>query len=154
MSTEIRLCVGALVLRGDRILAIRQAAGHPLEGLWTFPWGRLEPGESPSAAALREAREEAGVVAEIRGLIGVQEMPAPWVGWNAFVYLCDHLSGEPTPDNRETDASQYLSLKDLDLLSDSIEVWSLWVMTRALQNTLTVIRQSEENPYKPSPGYL
>jgi len=142
------------VLRGDRILAIRQAAGHPLEGLWTFPWGRLEPGESPSAAALREAREEAGVVAEIRGLIGVQEMPAPWVGWNAFVYLCDHVSGEPTPDNRETDASQYLSLKDLDLLSDSIEVWSLWVMTRALQNTLTVIRQSEENPYKPSPGYL
>ena len=154
MFTESVLCVGALVLKENKILAIRQAKDHPLEGMWTFPWGRLESGESPSAAALRETREETGVIAEVRGLVGVQEMPDPWAGWNALVYACDHVSGEPNPDNRETDASQYLSLDDLEHLSDSFETWSLWIMGRALRNSLTVIRQSAENPYMPSPGYL
>lgn len=55
------VCVGAVVLQGERVLFVRQAQGHPLEGQRSIPWGIVEPGESPDAAALRETQEESGV---------------------------------------------------------------------------------------------
>ena len=154
MTTETVTCVGALVLRRDSLLAIRQAAGHPLQGQWTFPWGRLDPGESPSQAAIREVAEEAGVIAEVRGLVGVQELPHPWTGWNALVYLCEHVDGDPAPDNREADAARYFTLAQLDELAEPVEVWSRWLMARALRDELTVIEPTASNPYGPGPGFL
>ncbi len=154
MPSESITCVGALVMCGESLLAIRQAAGHQLEGQWTFPWGRLDPGESPSNAAVREVAEETGVIARIRGLVGVQELPHPWSGWNALVYLCDHVDGIPTPDARETDAAQYLTLAQLNSLDEPVEVWSKWLMSRALRDELTIIEPSTSNPYNPSLGFL
>ena len=142
------------MVRDDAVLAVRQAAGHQLQGLWTFPWGKLEPGESPSAAVLREISEEAAVVAEVQGLIGVQELPEPWTGWNAFVFYCTHLSGEPAPDHGETDAAAYLSLDQLEDLESDFEPWSYWVSRRTLLGDITVIRSSSSNPFFPSPGFL
>ncbi len=60
-SPRMVVCVGAVVLQGERVLFVRQAQGHPLEGRWSIPWGIVDPGESPDAAALRETREESGV---------------------------------------------------------------------------------------------
>lgn len=154
MALETVICVGAVVLRDDSVLAVRQAAGHQLQGKWTFPWGQLDPGESPVAAAVREVSEEAGVVAEVTGLIGVQELPDPWAGWNALVYLCKHTSGEPTPDYTETDAAAYLTLDQLERLKADFEPWSFWVSRRALLGDITVIERSASNPYFPSPGFL
>jgi ADP-ribose pyrophosphatase YjhB (NUDIX family) len=71
------VCVGAVVRRGDAVLLVRQSPGHSLAGQWTVPWGRLENGESPLAAALREVQEEGGVHAAVDGLLGVQELPEP-----------------------------------------------------------------------------
>ena len=77
--TEPVVCVGAVVCKADQVLLVRQPQGHSLQGQWTIPWGRLDPGESPSAAVLRETWEEGSVRAEIAGLLGVQEIP-PTVG--------------------------------------------------------------------------
>jgi ADP-ribose pyrophosphatase YjhB (NUDIX family) len=52
MEAQTVVCVAALVRKGDSILLVRQASGHSLQGQWTVPWGRLEAGESPAAAAL------------------------------------------------------------------------------------------------------
>ena len=82
MPAQTTVCIAAVVRRADRILLVRQSPGHSLQGQWTVPWGRLEPGESPTAAALRETLEESGIHAEVEGLLGVQELPAlspdPW----------------------------------------------------------------------------
>jgi len=53
----------AVVARGERVLLVRRA-NPPDRGRWGFPGGRIEPGETLSAAALRELAEETGVVAE------------------------------------------------------------------------------------------
>ena len=54
----------ALVDRDGRVLVTERPEGKPLAGLWEFPGGKLEPGESPEAAVIRELREELGVDTE------------------------------------------------------------------------------------------
>jgi 8-oxo-dGTP pyrophosphatase MutT (NUDIX family) len=58
------MCVGAVVAKGDQILLVRQAKGHPLEGKWSIPWGFVDTGEFPDVAACRETLEESRIEAE------------------------------------------------------------------------------------------
>jgi ADP-ribose pyrophosphatase YjhB (NUDIX family) len=53
----------AVVVRGERLLLVRRA-NRPDAGRWGFPGGKIEPGETIVAAALRELGEETGVAAE------------------------------------------------------------------------------------------
>jgi 8-oxo-dGTP diphosphatase len=51
----------ALIDRDGRVLLARRPEGKPMAGLWEFPGGKVEPGESPEAALIRELREELGI---------------------------------------------------------------------------------------------
>jgi len=51
----------ALVDRDGRVLLAQRPEGRAMAGLWEFPGGKLEPGESPEAALIRELREELGI---------------------------------------------------------------------------------------------
>lgn len=153
MTGQTIVCVAAVVRDGDRILLVRQAAGHSLEGQWTVPWGRLEAGESPSAAALREALEEAGIAAEIEGMLGVQELPAPWDGWIALVYLCRYVSGTPAPDHFETDAARFFLSADFAALTDPVEPWSRWLAGRIFDGRFQSIAIDSSGPFR-APSFL
>lgn len=54
----------ALIDADNRILLSQRPAGKELEGLWEFPGGKIEPGETPEAALIRELREELGISVE------------------------------------------------------------------------------------------
>ena len=59
---RIQLVVAcALVDTDRRVLIAQRPEGKPLAGLWEFPGGKLEPGETPEAALIRELEEELGV---------------------------------------------------------------------------------------------
>jgi mutator protein MutT len=57
----------AVVEKEGRFLIGQRPAGTALAGLWEFPGGKVEPGEVPADAAVRECLEETGLVARITG---------------------------------------------------------------------------------------
>ena len=152
--TKTVVCAGAVVLASEQILLVRQSPGHSLEGLWTIPWGQLDPGESPSAAAVREAAEEGGVVVKVEGLLGVQELPKPWLGMIGLLYLCSHVEGTPSPDGRETDAARFFGVDELDEIRDSLEPLSEWLIGRVFAGDHELLKTRPSNPYAPSAGYV
>jgi len=58
-AKPILLVAAAALVDGDgRVLICRRPQGKALAGLWEFPGGKVEPGESPEACLIRELREE------------------------------------------------------------------------------------------------
>ena len=51
----------ALIDMDNRVLLAQRPKGKQLEGLWEFPGGKLDAGEGPEEALIRELREELGV---------------------------------------------------------------------------------------------
>ncbi len=54
----------ALVDRDGRVLVQQRPEGTSMAGLWEFPGGKIEPGETPEAALIRELAEELGIVVD------------------------------------------------------------------------------------------
>ena len=59
------IVVAAVVVRDGRVLLTRRKAGAHLEHHWEFPGGKVEPGEEPPRALIREIDEELGVAATV-----------------------------------------------------------------------------------------
>jgi len=51
----------ALIDAEGRVLLARRPPGKPMAGLWEFPGGKVDPGETPEAALIRELDEELGI---------------------------------------------------------------------------------------------
>ena len=63
MLSNIERCFPliALIDRDGRVLLAQRPEGKSLAGLWEFPGGKVEPGESPEACLIRELKEELGI---------------------------------------------------------------------------------------------
>ncbi|WAC28188.1 NUDIX hydrolase [Ancylobacter sp. SL191] len=67
------LATSAAVFRAGRVLLARRGQ-RPSIGVWTLPGGRVEPGETLTAAAAREVMEEVGVACAIIGVAGAVDV--------------------------------------------------------------------------------
>ncbi len=142
-----------MVLQGEQALFVRQARGHSLAGQWSIPWGIVEPDEPPEAAAVRETREEGGVVAEVEGLLGIQNLRTP--GWVGIIFLCRHVNGVPTPDGGvETDDAAYFSLERMRAFGEPFEPWCEWLVGRVLRGEYHLTPREPGNPYRPRLAFL
>lgn len=65
VSVETLWVVAAAIVDADgRVLVQQRPPGKPMAGLWEFPGGKVEPGERPEAALIRELHEELGISVE------------------------------------------------------------------------------------------
>ncbi|MFP4680366.1 MAG: (deoxy)nucleoside triphosphate pyrophosphohydrolase [Chitinispirillaceae bacterium] len=87
----------AILERNGKILAARRGPGQSQAGLWEFPGGKLDEGESAQDALTRELQEELGITASItQSLTSVlYEYPAYRI--ELIPFICRILHGEPFP---------------------------------------------------------
>ncbi|MER5384383.1 (deoxy)nucleoside triphosphate pyrophosphohydrolase [Streptomyces sp. NPDC006465] len=93
--TERIVVVGAALVRGGRLLAARRSAPPDLAGRWELPGGKVEQGETPERALVRELREELGVEAEV-----LERVPGEWPlkpGYVLVVWAARLLPGSAEP---------------------------------------------------------
>jgi 8-oxo-dGTP diphosphatase len=88
--------VAAVVERHGRILLTRRQVGAHLGGLWEFPGGKPESGESLEAALRREMREELDTDVEVGDQMETVEWQYPDKRVNIVFFRCA-LRGEPRP---------------------------------------------------------
>ena len=87
-----------LIWRDNQILATkRRADADHVPGLWEFPGGKCEDGETPCQTALREAREELGIEIEITGARDVLEFDYPARRVSLHPFDARITNGEPQP---------------------------------------------------------
>jgi len=65
------IVVAAVILDGGRVLLTQRPGGTHLAGAWEFPGGKLEAGESPEEALVREIREEIGCAIAVDDILDV-----------------------------------------------------------------------------------
>ncbi len=156
------VCVGSVVLHDNRVLFVRQTYGDTLKGKWSIPWGYVQ-GETPETyaapshiAALREVHEEAGVTAKILGLLGIQHAEPTIEGIPRLyiLYLCDHLEGEPAPDNKETDQAVFFSDQEIEAQKSMMDPFCYWLAMRVLKGEYSLIHPNPDNPYPPNMAFL
>ncbi|MBT2527657.1 (deoxy)nucleoside triphosphate pyrophosphohydrolase [Streptomyces sp. ISL-99] len=93
--TDRVVVVGAAVFDEGRLLAARRSAPPELAGRWELPGGKVEPGETPEQALVRELREELGVETDV-----LERIPGEWPlkpGYVLHVWTARLLSGTPRP---------------------------------------------------------
>lgn len=89
------LLVTAAILQQDqRILLTRRPDGSRHAGLWEFPGGKLDPGESPQQGLQREIREELGIEVEVGEVFDVVYYRYDWGAVLLLAYHCQLIAGE------------------------------------------------------------
>ena len=114
--------VAAILLCNGAYFATQRGYGE-FEGMWEFPGGKIEPGESREVALKREIQEELGVDIAIENLLCTTEYDYPSFHWTMHCYLCSIASGEI--ELREHKSALWLTsdrLKDVAWLPADKEV--------------------------------
>ena len=130
MSERRAFSVAVYARRGDEVLVIK----HRRLGTWLPIGGELEAGETPLEAAVRELREETGLVARFgalagaldgvpAGLIGYEEHPAGSKGLHMnFVFVAEVARDAEVVANHEFDQFRWVDRAALDALESPLNV--------------------------------
>ena len=85
--------VAAVIRQGDRIFATARGYGE-FEGQWEFPGGKIEAGETPQQALIREIKEELDVMVSVGDLIDTVEYDYPTFHLSMDCFWCEITGGE------------------------------------------------------------
>jgi 8-oxo-dGTP diphosphatase len=89
----------ALIDPDGRVLLAQRPADKAMGGLWEFPGGKMEPGETPEAALIRELREELGIAVKEACLAPFTFASHAYTDFHLLMplYLCRRWEGVPQP---------------------------------------------------------
>jgi 8-oxo-dGTP diphosphatase len=135
------LVVAAAIVRAGRVLAAQRSYPAELADCWEFPGGKVEPGEKPIAALMREIREELGVDVVVHQRLGddVPLQPARPVPCRLRLYRCSLSAPDAMPVAHEHARLRWVGAPELDALG--------WLGTnRQLLPLVRAALRCEEHP--------
>ena len=104
--------VAAIIQKGNKIFATQRGYGDFKDG-WEFPGGKVEPGESPEDAIVREIKEELQADIRVKGFLTTVEHDYP-----KFHLSMDCFWAELVDDSKMTllehEAAKWLDIKNID----------------------------------------
>lgn len=116
---DAKPCGGALVVRDGRLLLVRRAH-DPWRGSWDLPGGFCGPRELPEDAAVREVREETGLVISTTGILGMwidtygpDGPDAEKVTLNVYFHATPHHASEQRLDPAEVAEIRWFGPEEL-----------------------------------------
>ena len=103
--------VAAMIHHEEKILATQRGYGEFKDG-WEFPGGKIEPGETPEKAIVREIQEEMGATIQPEKLVTTVECDYPKFHLTMHCYLCSVVEGKLKLLEHED--AKWLTLDNLD----------------------------------------
>ncbi len=94
-----------------QILIDKRKAGGTMGGLWEFPGGKIEPGETVAECIVREIREELAIEISVGEHLIAIEHTYPTFQITLIVHHCQHISG--IPQSIESDEIRWVNVNDL-----------------------------------------
>lgn len=90
METKIKVVCCVVVDESGRYLAAKRSEGR-LAGKWEFPGGKLEPGETPAEACVRELHEELGLKVDGPSYFFTDDLVTPEKHYELLFYKCKSI---------------------------------------------------------------
>jgi len=106
---------GAVIIRDGAVFAAQRGPGKALAGMWEFPGGKIEPGETPEESLARELKEELLVDAIVGDHVTTTEYEYDFGTVRLSTYLCV-LSPDAEPTLTEHADSRWIPLAELQEL--------------------------------------
>jgi len=106
--------VAAIIKKDDKIFATQRGYGE-FKGFWEFPGGKMEAGESPQEALIREIKEELNIDILVGELVDTVEYDYPEFHLTMHCYICTFQSGELVLNEHED--SKWLTKKTLNTVN-------------------------------------
>ncbi len=103
--------VAAVIKMDNKIFATQRGYGE-FKGGWEFPGGKIESGETPQEALVREIKEELGATIKVGNLIDTVEYDYPNFHLNMQVFWGEVISGKLVL--KEHQAARWLSVHEID----------------------------------------
>lgn len=103
--------VAAIITHNGRVFATQRGYGEFKDG-WEFPGGKMEPGETPPQALVREIREELDTEIAVGDLVETVEYDYPEFHLTMHCFLCTIRFGDPVL--KEHEAARWLTREELD----------------------------------------
>lgn len=112
------LVVAAAIIHRHQVLAGQRAYPPELAGRWEFPGGKVEPGESPQAALVREIDEELGLPVQVHEQLGEDVLIGPITRRPARLrlYRCSLSEPDRQPTDKHYNALQWMGSASLAAL--------------------------------------
>ena len=105
--------VCAIIVRGDRIMLAQRPPNKKLGGLWEFPGGKVEVGESSEDALHRELQEELGCSVRITQTLAPFVHAYDWGRIELIPFLCELADGSAEPHAHEHTALVWVERGEL-----------------------------------------
>jgi 8-oxo-dGTP diphosphatase len=125
MTNIILVAAAALIDVDNRVLIQKRPEGKPYAGFWEFPGGKIEAGETPEAALIRELKEELSVTTLEKAFFPLTFISYTYPNGHALVPLfgCRNWVGLPEPkEGQELAWVKPVRLADYNLLPSNIPV--------------------------------